>query len=165
MVAFGHTAVGASVGLLSYQAFGQNNPIVGLFGAGTLGVISHYVTDFIPHGHFMKTKDFQQKIFWVILFDLLLSIIIFSYSGFASSGISLKLFYILFGIGGAQLPDVLDGLIYIKVLPRKGFFKIENNFHQWLHWHGKGENALTIGLRDTWQLLAILLSLYLILGH
>ncbi len=66
----------------------------------------------------------------------------------------------MFGIGGSQLPDVIDGLIGIKVLKAKGLLKVENDFHQRLHWHGTGSKTLLLDLRDLWHLLIILISLF-----
>lgn len=164
MVAIGHTAVGAFAGVFTYQIFGETGLLPGLLAAGVTGIISHYITDFIPHGHFIKMRDYKTQIIPVIIFDLLLGIIIFLAAAFLKDQIGLRFFYILFGIGGAQLPDVLDGLIYIKALPKQGLVKYENNFHQWLHWHGRGDNCLMFGVRDIWQLSAIVISLYLVVG-
>ena len=55
MIAFGHTAVGAAIGYYSFTYFGSGQPVEALLVAGTVGVISHYITDIIPHGHFFVT--------------------------------------------------------------------------------------------------------------
>lgn len=163
MVAFGHTALGASAGILAYGFWGQSQPVTGLLAAGGIGILSHYIADFIPHGHFIKMRDFKSKIFLVIIFDLLLSIIAFTAAAYLKNGLDLKLFYILFGIGGSQLPDVADGLIYLGMLPKKGFIKYENNFHRAMHWHGRDEKALVFGLTDMWQFFVAFLAFYLVL--
>lgn len=163
MIAFGHTAVGASIGLATYQLIGGTDIALGLITAGSLGIVSHYITDFIPHGHFFKEKAYKSKVIYVIIFDLLLSVLLFLSTAHFAGGSPEQLLYILFGIGGAQLPDVLDGLIYIDLLPIVGFFKLENNFHRYLHWHGVGKKSLLIGKRDIWQASVVILSLlYLI---
>src|SRR5258708_19696354 len=136
MVAFGHTAVGALVGLGVYNYIGSSDPVLGLAAAAGSGIVSHYVADFIPHGHFFSHKDFKRKVIWAILFDFLLSVVILSGSVWLAEGFSLKFWYILFSIGGAQLPDILDGWYYLKVIPNKGIFKTENSFHRSMHWHG-----------------------------
>ncbi len=64
MVGFGHTAVGATVGLITYSYLASDKDLEGLVIAGAAGVISHYITDFIPHGHFVawnKVKECQRK--------------------------------------------------------------------------------------------------------
>lgn len=163
MIAFGHTAVGASIGLATYQLIGGTDIALGLITAGALGIISHYITDFIPHGHFFNEKGYKSKVIYVIIFDLLLSILLFLGTAHLIGDSPKQLLYILFGIGGAQLPDVLDGLIYIDLLPVVGFFKLENRFHRYLHWHGVGEKTLLLGKRDIWQLAIVILSLFYII--
>ena len=142
MVAFGHTAVGTLVGLITYQYLKDTNPAITLITAGTAGVISHYIADFIPHGHFIRHNDFKKRVWEIIIFDLGFSVVLLLAISYFNFGQSLKTFAILFGIAGSQLPDVLDGLIYIKVLKAKGILKLENNFHIAMHWHGKFEKSL-----------------------
>ena len=157
MVAFGHTAVGAIVGIYTYQHLGATDPITGLLVAGTVGVVSHYIADTIPHGHFFPEKEYRQKVGYAIVFDLFLSILVY-----LSSNILFTLF-VLFGIGGSQLPDVVDGLIYTKRLPNKGLLKLEHSFHLATHWHGTKEKTLLWSIWDTWQIALFFFGLYLLL--
>lgn len=161
MVAFGHSAVGVIVGTTAYNFFGQGNLATGLILAGAAGVISHYITDFIPHGHFTTLKNYKKGIIPIIIFDLLLSVLIFL-GLYLKDGLNLKFFYVLFGIGGSHLPDVLDGLIHIGLVKAKGALKIENNFHQMIHWHARNQKALLLGLKDIWQLTVVLAALLLL---
>lgn len=164
MVAFGHTAVGALVGLVSYQQLGNSDPLTGLLITGTTGVISHYIMDCIPHGHFFREKEYKKKVGLVIIFDLFLSIALYLLTAyyFSSSNL-LYTAYILFGIGGSQLPDILDGLIYIDVLPKKGLIKLEHTIHVATHWHGKKEKAILWSIWDIWQVVIFFAGLYLLL--
>lgn len=165
MVAFGHTAIGTTMGLLTYKAFGEINPVFGLLTSSAAGAISHYITDFIPHGHFIRHRDYRSKILFIIIFDLFFGIATFLTAAFWSEGFGLRFLYIMFGIGGAQIPDILDGLIYMGYLPKKGLIKYENSFHQWLHWHGSLDKALMLGAIDIWQLSAVILALFLTLTY
>ena len=149
MVSFGHTATGAVVGLTVYDLI-PDRPVEGLILTAGAGIISHYIFDFIPHGHWFHHKDYKKKIFNVIFLDLLLFFLIFAGIGYSRFGLSTQFLYVLSGIGGAQLPDVLDGFIYIGIIKKKGFFKIENNFHQFLHWHGAYGKSLIWGKKDIW---------------
>lgn len=162
MIAFGHTAVGSMVGLASYHYLGETNTAVGLLMTGSFGVISHYIADFIPHGHFVKLQDIPKYVLHIIVFDLLLSLLIFIGFALSRTGLELLTWYILFGIGGSQLPDVIDCLIDIKKLPKKGLLKLEFNFHQSTHWHGTGNKALMWGISDLWQVSVVIISLILI---
>ena len=162
MIAFGHTAVGTLVGLATYQAFGSNDPVLGLTVATGAGIISHYVTDTIPHGHFFGAEDYHQKIVYAILFDFALSLIVFFLAAYLSNPDYLRIGYIMAGIAGAQLPDILDGLVFTGYIPKKGIIKKEVDFHELTHWHGKNENVLLLGLSDIWQLTVVIISLVLI---
>lgn len=162
MIAAGHTAVGMIVGAATYQILGQGDLATGLIAAGTAGLVSHYLTDFIPHGHFVKPDKLKKVLLPIIIFDLLLPIFLFLGLTYLKSGFNERLLYIMFGIGGAQLPDVLDGLIFIGFLKNKGLIKAENDFHQSLHWHGTGVKALLIGTRDIWQVLTAIIAIFVI---
>lgn len=171
MIAAGHTAVGVIVGAATYQILGQaphqmvqgqGDLATGLIAAGIAGVVSHYLTDFIPHGHFVKPDKLKKVLLPIIIFDLLLPIFLFLGLTYLKSGFNERLLYIMFGIGGAQLPDVLDGLFFINILKDKGLTKIENNFHQGLHWHGRDAATLLLGFRDIWQVLTAIIAIFII---
>ncbi len=170
MIAFGHTAIGSLIGLGGYELFKNQSPIIGMVTTGSLGVVSHYIADFIPHGHLFKHNEYGKRIIWAILFDFLLSFGLFIYVAYQNFGFDLKFWYIFFGIGGSNLPDVLDGLIYIKFLPKIGLIKLENDFHQSTHWHaiwkrGKLIDGLPLGKRDIWQLTMVCLALLILIFH
>lgn len=160
MIAFGHTAVGAAVGLQVYHLSSSSEPVLGLILAGSSGMLSHYIMDIIPHGHFFVDRKYNyfRNTALTLLFDLLLGVIIFGGIPFLDGGPSLIFWYIMFGIGGAQLPDILDNLIHLKILPRWGLLKLENHYHQETHWHGKHENGLLMSKWDLWQLSTIIAS-------
>lgn len=163
MIAIGHTAVGTITGLYANQILNTQNPLVGCLIAGTAGVASHYLTDFIPHGHFFKPKDYRKKVFTAIIFDLFIPILVFTILAFKKFSLDPQFFYILFGIGGAQLPDALDGFIYLGKLKKSGLIKLEYEFHLLVHWHGIGENTLLLGTRDIWQIVCISVALFALL--
>lgn len=161
MVAFGYTAVGVITGIAVYN-LAQNYHLglpLGLIASGTCGIISHYIADFIPHGHFFPHREYKSKVKYAIIFDLLLSIFLFTVVSYLKFGISPLTFYILFGIGGAQLPDVIDGLAYTNKIPSNPLLTIEMNFHQSTHWHGKLDQSLLLSKLDLWQLLTVILAL------
>lgn len=162
MVAWGHSGVGVSVGIITYSVYGADKPVEGLVAAGIAGLVSHYVADFIPHGHFAKRLT-KNNLIPILFFDLFLGVAFFLGLEIYYHGFSLRFLYILFGLGGSQLPDVLFGLTSIGSLKQDAPLKSESNFHQSLHWHGRGNNALLIGARDIWQLAVIGFTIYLIL--
>lgn len=160
MISFGHTAVGAVVGLEVYSLLAPTEPVIGLIAAGTAGMISHYIMDIVPHGHFFvdRRSNYLRNTALTLLFDFLVGIILFAGIPFAQTGLSLTFWYILFAIGGAQTPDILDNLIHLKILPAKSLLKLENYYHQQTHWHGKHEKGLLISWWDIWQLTVIIIS-------
>lgn len=161
MIAFGHTAVGTIVGVSVIKLGLPSEQALPI--ALGIGIISHYMADFIPHGHFFKAREFKSaKILLAIVFDLFLSLLIFSALSLYLFGFSNNLLVILFAIAGSQLPDCLDGLIRIDVIPKKGLIKNEFRFHQLVHWHGRENNGLMWGKLDIWQVLTVFLGLYLL---
>lgn len=163
MVSFGHTAIGTIVGITTFHTLGKGDIAVGLVAAGFAGWASHYITDLIPHGHFFRSeRDYKRFIPWVIIFDLLIPILFLLGLAHFLGKSPVEILYILFGIGGAQLPDVLSGLRSIKILPKLGLLNIEYNFHMSTHWHGQGEKALLFNYRDIWQITAFLLAMVIL---
>ena len=162
MVALGHTAVGVIVGVTAYHFLGQGDLVTGLVITGASGIVFHYLGDFIPHGHFVKPEKLKKVLLLIILFDLFLPIILLLGMTYLKEGFNQKLLYIMFGIGGSQLPDVLDGLIFTGVLRSRGLFKIENKFHQGLHCYGREAKTFLLGVRDLWQVAMIIIALSLV---
>lgn len=160
MIAFGHSAIGASAGVITYLNY-ADKPVEGLIIAATAGIVCHYIADFIPHGHFVR-KLTQSNLPFILIFDVALSVLLFLYLPYKYHGNLLQVLFILFAIGGSLLPDALDGLIAIKILKKEGILKVEQNFHQAVHWHGAGIHGLRLGWYDIWQVSAILISLYII---
>lgn len=158
MVSFGHTAVGVIVGMTVEKHLGQGNLVTGLVTTGGIGILSHYIADFIPHGHFAMPKGFKKGILKIIIFDLFLSIVLFLGIIYLKDGISSTFLYVFFAIGGSQLPDVLGGLVAIKAIKAKGLLKIEHDIHNGMHWHGVGNKTLLLGLFDIWQLAVVLIA-------
>lgn len=151
MVAFGHTGVGTLIGIASYQVFGKGDIALGLIATGALGVLSHYLMDLIPHGHFFKDQSYSKYILLVILFDLFLPVLfILGLAHFLEKS-GTEILYILFGIGGAQLPDILEGLRRMELLPKGGILRWENKLHISTHWHGINEKLLMFSVFDIWQ--------------
>ena len=164
MVAFGHTAIGAIIGTIAFQQLQNTDPLSGLLITGTVGVISHYIMDAVPHGHFFTERDYKKRVGRVIIFDLFLSIVIFLGTAFYTSNSNvLYTLYIFFAIGGAQLPDILFGLIHLGFLPKKGLIKIENELHIATHWHGKKDKVLIWSIWDIWQVAIFLIAFVVVI--
>lgn len=164
MISLGHTAVGIAVGIASYNYLGTNNPLFGLSLTTGVGVISHYLADLFPHGHLFASSEYRSKVFYAIVFDLGVSVLLSLAIIFWKVGLDLKFWYILFAIVGSQAPDVLRGFVLMGWLPKKGVFDGESAFHQLMHWHGVGKKTLMLTYWDIWQLLLLLFSLYLLIN-
>lgn len=164
MVAFGHTAVGTIVGVASYKLLGQSDIALGLIGAGSGGIISHYLMDLMPHGHFFRgDRDFNKYINWVIMFDVLIPILFLLILSHFLNKSPIGILYILFAIGGAQLPDIIMGLRRLNLLPDIKIIRTEYNFHVSTHWHGKFDKALLFSVKDIWQVLMFLLAILILI--
>lgn len=162
MVAFGHTAVGVIVGVTVHNFLGQYPEAFGLAATGAMGVVSHYLMDAIPHGHFFASSTYKKVIVPIIIFDLLLSIALFLGAFYLKNGFDERLMYVLFGIGGSHLPDVIGGLVYTRIIKPQGLLKIENNLHEGIHKTTKESTLHALGLKDLWQLSVILFAWFLI---
>lgn len=160
MIAFGHSAIGAAVGLTIYQKYIQTDPILGLVITPFAGIVSHYIADFIPHGHFVPGKKIKRYLVPILIFDVFLSVFLFLWASFNHSGLDLKFLYIFFGIGGSLLPDVITGLVGYGRKSKNILLRLEHDIHMSTHWHGKYERALLLGWLDIWQVLTIVLSFY-----
>ena len=163
MVAWSHSAVGATVGLITYQKFAQTNPILGLVITPLAGMASHYIADFIPHGHFVKASQIKKYLIPILIFDVFLSVALFLGVIYLKEGVSLKFLYILFGIGGSLLPDVIAGLSAYKKHHKNLVIKIEEEIHGATHWHGYHDKSLMLGVYDVWQLTVVIFSFLLLL--
>ncbi len=163
MVAFGHTAAGTIVGVITYQYLGSGDLTTGLLAAGITGVASHYIGDSMPHGHFFKSSEFRDKILLILAVDVIVPVIFLLGTAFYTQKSYIEILYIIFGISGAQLPDVLDSLIKLGVIKSNKFFDNEMRFHHWTHWHGTGDKALMFSFGDIWQILLFVLAVLVLI--
>ncbi len=150
------------MGSAAYSYLGHGDLTTGLIVTGATGVAFHYLMDAVPHGHFFKMDKFKKYVIPVIVFDLSLPIALILGITYLKTGLSEKLFYIMFGIGSSQLPDVVDGLAFAGIIKARSLLKAEMNFHGGLHWHNEGDEGLLLGLRDIWQVLTIFIALFLV---
>lgn len=109
MMMVGHTAIGATIGLL----------VPAPVAAFLIGVVSHHVADWVPHfdiGSFM-TKEVREKVafpplglrdWFVIGLDILLTIVLLTY--LAGQLPLERTTSIAAGIFGANLPDIVHNV-------------------------------------------------------
>jgi len=99
----------------------------------------------------------------ILVLDVFASILIFLGTDALLNGFTLKWYYILFGMGGALLPDAIDVLISLKSIPPIPFLNWEYELHAIkLHWHGAKEKGLPMRIWDLWQLATVIIAFYLI---
>ncbi len=158
MIASGHNAIGTTVGLV--VATYTNDPIPAFLAAVSFGLVFHYLADFVPHGHIISNKEFG-NLPPLLFLDLFGSFLIFYSFTLLKFGFSHTSLIVLIAIGASLLPDVVEGLLYFKKIPKIGIIRWENSMHQYLfHWHGHHEKALMWAItRDSWQISIVILSL------
>lgn len=174
MTSFGHNTVGALIGIsvFSYASGLSSATAVAL--VFTLGLLSHYLCDALPHGHYsgvnykdlskLRTKlvpsiDFLSSLLLILLF------IIFSISD------SRALLLASVGIFSAQLPDLLDLLIEFKIIKKGRLMKAHRYFH-WniIHWHNppQDDSEYPIGrswsYSDIWQVVPVLAFVFAVIS-
>ena len=120
------TIHGAAATLIS-----QHTPTI--YWAFLLGLISHFILDFLPHENpslkkWVKSKNEIKRYFYLALTDF--SILTIITAILFSKLIFINPYIIVVGIAGAVLPDVLWGIH--KVTNWK-FLKPYHDFHTWVH--------------------------------
>ncbi len=113
-----HATSGAYIGELVH------NPVL----AFLMGVISHFILDFIPHDDSKFTKDNKLRLFFVGLIDGLIAVF---YLFMLRSRIDLFSLSIMAGVAGAVIPDI-PWLIY-KLFNAKrleGYYNFHKIFHR-----------------------------------
>ena len=170
MIAFGHSSFGVVAGSIVIVTFAKTGVEPGLLLtiAFLFGIITHYLGDFIPHGHykfgakhisFKSLSLFVLDFFGVILFLLTLA--------YLQIGLGLELLVLCAAIAGAQLPDIWEAAIDLKLIPNSSFAKAHRHFHyDILHWHNEpkhSRNGRPMRVSDIWQVGVFLISIWIIL--
>lgn len=163
MIATGHSAIGFGIGVLVNKKT-NNHWLAGAVGFST-GIVLHYITDFIPHGHIVLYTEWSdpEKILLIFL-DAFLGAVIFLLATYLRYRLTISSLIVIVTILGSLLPDIIDGLLYYSgnIPPTNPLLRWEFEFHKdFLHWHGGRANSLPIGWYDLWQLIIIFMVLYL----
>lgn len=171
MVAFGHSSVGAIIGAsVAVVSAPTTNPFYKIAAALIFGVISHYVFDAIPHGHYdFDTKKLRRnKLFWVFLLDTIGAFTVLSLVALTTIGTSLTLLLVVAGMVGALLPDIWEAFIELKIIPTNWVTKAHSKFHySFLHWHNQPHSHLKkqarmLSLTDIWQVITFIIAMLLL---
>lgn len=162
MISIGHIAAGYIVGNIVSDAF--VNPATSFTFSFLGGLCSHYVLDFVPHGHFGRKAEFSKFTFNTILIyaDLFGGLFLFTALAYNKFLFSHSFFSVLISIFASILPDLVslfNKIVFGKNITNK-FFKMENDFHSNTHWHGKGSKTLILSARDVWQLTVVLIAIF-----
>lgn len=157
MIATGHIAVGFGIGVVVAQRI--KSPVIGGIVGFSAGVISHYITDFIPHGHIVVYENLSKPASFPLIFlDVFVGGLVFLIATCFKFRLSLTSLVVLITMAGSLLVDVVDALLYYtgNIPPPSTFLGWQYHFHKdILHWHGGRENSLPIGWYDIWQLAII----------
>ena len=171
MIASGHSSTGVIVGV-GAVALAQNGASLAWLLPVTLavGVASHYFCDFIPHGHYhMSFGGATRKQLSIFLLDLTGVVILFGGIALHKFGFGADLWLIAAGVLGAQIPDMYEALVDLKMLPKNRFSEAHRHWH-WdiLHWHSHRGPRLTkdtraLGWIDLWQVAVFGIALWLLI--
>ena len=173
MIALGHAATGAMVGLASSVVLHETQlPLsVMVLPALLASAGAHYVGDFIPHGHYKfdvikapKTSVIKLALDFGVANFILMAV------SFIQFGFTETFWLIVIGLIGVQLPDIFEGLIDLKIIPNTAAAKEHRAFHyNKLHWHRQSDSPLPNGARpltivDTYQLGLFVLACWMIVA-
>lgn len=172
MIALGHSAGGALVGLMGVSLVESGLAPVGVVLPMTLlaGIGSHYIGDWIPHGHYrFDLLGNRRSSLIKLALDLVLPIGLLLGLAGQKYGFGAEWWLVATGILGALLPDMVEILIDLKVLPNSALAREHRTFHyQKVHWHNDpAKYDLPNGGRplmwiDVYQLGLLALVIYLL---
>jgi hypothetical protein len=172
MIAVGHTSVGVIVGIAATQLLPDSWPLyVQVVVVGLAGVVSHYLMDLVPHGHYdFNGASPTAKSQLYLAIDLGLPLLIVAVICVIKFGLGAPSWLVAAGIIGAQLPDVFDGLLYRGFMANLSLAQAEQRFHLGTHWHNPTDkNKATpqggrrLGFSDIWQAIVVVLALALLI--
>lgn len=174
MIASGHNSIGAILGLTAYQlAQTSNNPWYMVWPLVFIaGIASHYLADALPHGHYNwqihargGNKRFNKALLPAMIIDGLGTIVVFCILSavFISKT---SVWYVLFAIFAAQLPDFIMLFNNLSTGHNSRLIKLEQNFHGGIvHWHDlPGDKPRPWGWSDAWQIMLSMVAVMLIIG-
>lgn len=171
MIASGHSSVGVIIALSVERIVPATTPLwqkallVFVF-----SFISHYLTDFIPHGHY--TAKIDPNKWWTnypLMIDLIGFAALFGIIALWQFGFTEPTLLIVVGIAAAQLTDIWDWFIVARGwVPLRGMVKKHRKLHELIHWHSTTDeqgkrHGLPISWIDIWQVGAFFAALYLLL--
>lgn len=172
MLAFGHAGVGAIVGVGVVTLAASTLPLtLSLPLALVAGIISHYVADRVPHGHYeFAPQHATKKMILLFLADFGLGMGILFCAALYKFGFTPPLFIISLAMIGAQLPDVWEGFINLKLIPMSNFARHHRHFH-FVIMHEKTPSHKTFSdgvtrkwsILDCWQIAVYLGALSLVI--
>ena len=171
MIAFGHSSTGVIVGVGAVSLAQSGASLAWLLPATlVVGIISHYLCDAIPHGHYhMSFTNASRKQLAIFLLDLFGVVVLFGGIALHKFGLGAGLWLIAAGVLGAQLPDMYEAFVDMGALPKNRFSEAHRHWH-WdiLHWHSHRGPRLTkdvraLGWWDLWQVAVFGLALWLLI--
>ena len=179
MIASGHNSTAALLAVTAIHINEQTDllnsyPLL-LTCLFVVGIISHYLTDLIPHGHYkqpeMALKHYMARpkaerksiptiTLLIGLADFMLSLIVFIVIFWILLGTS-SLIYLGVAFAGTQLPDLIMIANKSGIGSNNKFVQIEQSFHGGpIHWHDqKNGQARLWSWTDTWQILVFVLAI------
>lgn len=160
MIAVGHMAAGYIVGNVVLSI--TNDPSTSLAAGFLTGIVSHYVLDYVPHGHFGVKAEYTRLTLntLYIYIDVFGGGLLFLWLSYQKFGFSLNTLTLLVAVFGSILPDLISAIdkVFFGHALREGILKSESKFHNSTHWHGKGEKTLLLSIRDIWQFSLVLIA-------
>lgn len=171
MVSSGHASVGALIGFAIVKTVPASaHPFLIIITAFLAAILSHYVCDFVPHGHyFILLKKLTTRSMTILFFDTFGATALILLLALLAFGLSPSFFIIAAAIIGAQLPDAFEGLVDLKIIPTGRFSKIHRYWHfKIIHWHNEPTSKLPghgrpIRWTDLWQLITFMLAILVLL--
>lgn len=172
MIALGHTGSGALVGLAAVSTLAEvPAPLpLALLIVLLSGIATHYIGDWLPHGHYrFNSQKLNKSEVIKLSVDLLLPVLLILILAINEFEVGWEFTVILAALAGVHLPDIFENLIDLKILPNTAGAKEHRKFHyDILHWHNdRAKSNLPHGARplkwvDIYQLAFLVAPVYLL---
>lgn len=159
MIAIGHTSIGAVIGMAVASATPGLPLSARLLIVALTAIISHYICDWIPHGHYhVRWHQMSLKTFVLALIDLGLFSSVLLYLAWLHFGLGATFLIVMLGMTAAMLPDFFEGSVRIGLIPQWRWVRAHHYFHiKKMHWHSKPLSQIIrlprpIQMTDMWLL-------------
>lgn len=167
MIILGHASIGTVAGIAIHQSLAPQLPLIAIMAiAFVVGLVSHYLTDAIPHGHYHINLRYPSAAATRTLYiESIGSIVLMLLLVWLNVGVVPLWWVITACITGAVLPDFVEAMQNYKIIPRTRWLRAHTRFHtKFLHWHNVADRPRPWNITDIWQVATAVVAIMFIVN-